>query len=836
MMQELSTFDDLAATNVEFEPEKIEDGKDGGPSFSCDLYDTELVHKIAQGFVPGLATACVDYTSGDIFKTPASVAAEVRKEMVEDITQRSESFVAESVVLEGGGQDGQASDHPFDIISDFVDDFASSKRNLFSRVSGWLLSEKREDNIDDFVQEMEINGFWLLDKRETIAQNLLKNVDLKNEHHCSMRFHTLEELEAHVPNCSYRSTGCINEGCNAIFCASQVDKHDAVCPFKIIPCEQNCSDMIMRRDMDRHCITVCPMKLVSCPFYAVGCQSPVPHCNLEQHRSDDLHSHMLLVLHSIHKETSIEDLKRRLEQLKGASSSNNLARARDVRSLTSAVKDLEEKLGAMDISRKQQGNFEAEHALQEVNSKAPEFVESGTKQVSNKPEEDLKLKAAPKGVSQQSEYLEARSEPKEDSTKPVDELEAKPVREELSTNPAEDFEAKQAPKEVSSSQSPENVEARLMGVSGQAPTGHEAKPAGEELSAKPAEDLEAKPAPKEVSSSKLPENVEARLVGASGQARTGHEAKPAGEQLSAKPAEDLEAKPAPKEVSNSKSPDHVEARSVGVSGQAPTKSAPEELSGKPAENLEAKPAPKEIGSSKPPEDVEERPVGVSDKAPTGLEAKQEPKELNTKPAEDVEAKPATKEVKSSKPLKDVEERSGGVSGMAATGHEAKQAPKESSTKPGEDVEAKPATPEAISAKPLKDVEEKPVGVSGKVPTGHEAKQAPKELGVKPAENVEAKPAAKEVRSSTPTEDAEAGTVEASGKVPTGHEEKFGTKEVTIKLPEELETKQGTKEVGSKPPEALETQLGTKEMGSKSSEELETQLGTAKVSDEPPQNL
>ncbi|PRQ56037.1 putative homogentisate solanesyltransferase [Rosa chinensis] len=315
MMQELSAIDDLPATNVELEPEKIEDGKDGGPSFHCKLYSKELVHKIAQVFIPGLATACVDNTSGDIFKTPASVAADVRKEMVEYITQRSENFVAESVILEGG-QDGQVSDHPYDIISDFVDDFASSKRNLFSRVSGWLLSEKREDKIDDFVQEMEINGFWLVDKRETIAQNLLKNVDLKNEHHCNMKFHTPEELEAHVLKCSYRSMSCIHEGCNVIFCASQVDKHDAVCPFKIIPCEQNCSDMIMRREMDRHCITICPMKLVSCPFYAVGCQSPVPHCKLEQHRSDDLHSHMLFVLQSIHKEASMEDLKRRLEQLK----------------------------------------------------------------------------------------------------------------------------------------------------------------------------------------------------------------------------------------------------------------------------------------------------------------------------------------------------------------------------------------------------------------------------------------------------------------------------------------------------------------------------------------
>ncbi|KAK9912222.1 hypothetical protein M0R45_036093 [Rubus argutus] len=381
MMQELSTIDDLPASNVELEPEKIEDGKDGGPSFHCDLYDTELVHKIAQVFIPGLATACVDNTSGDIFKTPASVAADVRKEMVEYVTQRSENFVAESVILEGG-QDGQVSDHPYDIISDFVDDFASSKRNLFSRVSGWLFSENREDKIDDFVQEMEINAFWLVDKREAIVQSFLKNVDLKNEYHCNMKFYSPEELAAHV-------------------------------------------------------------SIVA----IVGCQSPVPHGKLEQHRSDDLHSHLLFVLQSIHKEASTEDLNRRLEQLKEASSSNQLAQARDVRSLTSAVKDLEANLGPMEVSRKHPEDLEAKHG----------------------PEEDLEAKPVPKEVSKQSEYLEAKPVPKEVSRKPAEDLEAEPAPKEVSSKHSEDLEAKPVLKEVSNSKPLEDVEARPEGVSSKAP-------------------------------------------------------------------------------------------------------------------------------------------------------------------------------------------------------------------------------------------------------------------------------------------------------------------------------------------------------------------------------
>ncbi|KAG2683230.1 hypothetical protein I3760_10G023300 [Carya illinoinensis] len=328
---------DLPTTTVEHVPETIEDEQEGSPLFKCDLYDTEIVHKIALVFILGLATACVDNTTGDMFRSPASVAVDTRKELVDYLSQRSGNFVTEFIILEGGPE-AEASDHPFDIISDFVDDFSSSKRNLFSRVSGWLLSEKREDKVDDFIQEMEINGFWLLDGREAIAQTLLKNA-----FHCNMKFDSAEELDAHVHHFSFRSMTCTNEGCNARFCALHLDKHDAVCPFKIIQCEQKCSDRIIRLEMDRHCITVCPMKLANCPLYAVGCQSTIPYCMIEQHCSDTLSSHLLYILQGIHKEASMEDLKRWAEQPEKAASSGQLAEARDMRSLTSKVKDIEAK-------------------------------------------------------------------------------------------------------------------------------------------------------------------------------------------------------------------------------------------------------------------------------------------------------------------------------------------------------------------------------------------------------------------------------------------------------------------------------------------------------------
>ncbi|KAL4341817.1 hypothetical protein GQ457_08G016960 [Hibiscus cannabinus] len=238
--------------------------------------------------------------------------------------QRSETFVVESVVLDDGvdGLEVEASDHPYDIIAYLINEFASTKRNFFGQVSGWLQSDKREDYIDDFAQEMGINGFWSIDKREEIAQALLKN-----EFHCGMKFYSADELAQHMPTCKYRPRTCQNEGCHARFSASQVEKHDS---------------------RVRHCITVCPMKLVNCPFYSVGCKSALTQCKILM---EALLSANLEAVNKI-----LMELKIFLSVLFSATIfssmqkySTKLANIRDVRCLTYKVKDLDAKVGPLKV-------------------------------------------------------------------------------------------------------------------------------------------------------------------------------------------------------------------------------------------------------------------------------------------------------------------------------------------------------------------------------------------------------------------------------------------------------------------------------------------------------
>ncbi|KAG9445487.1 hypothetical protein H6P81_016827 [Aristolochia fimbriata] len=334
---------DVPVLDVGSEQKKVEAMKGGGSLFSCGFCDIELVHKLAQVLLMGLSAACVDNTTGDLFKSPALVAVNMRKEMVEYLIQRSDAFVAETLIAELN-EGTETFDNPIEVISIFLDDFLGLKRNLPSRVSSWLIGEWREDKIDEFVHEMVMSGFWLMDRRKSVAEMLLKNVDHQSIYHCNMKFESIEELQAHKTQCKFRAVSCSSEGCRGTFCAMNLGKHESTCPFKLLQCEQKCPEIIMRCEMDKHCITVCPMRLINCPFHQVGCQSAIPGCTLEQHCSEFLQAHVLQVLCVIHKDGSEDDLRLWLEQLKQLPSFNQLAEGQTVRALTWKLKDLEAEL------------------------------------------------------------------------------------------------------------------------------------------------------------------------------------------------------------------------------------------------------------------------------------------------------------------------------------------------------------------------------------------------------------------------------------------------------------------------------------------------------------
>lgn len=317
--------------------------------FYCDYYDSEAAKKIAEILLQGLATICVDSTKADLFKSPSSVVVEIRAEMEEYLMNRSKDYYAEYITPQNNVEYDSTGDtsngNPVSIISKYVDEFATSKLNLLSRVSGWLMSESREDKINNFSMEIEANMFWPTHEREVLTETLLRIVDCERKFHCHMKFTSTDQFGEHRSKCEFRPVRCLNDGCASCFSARYLLTHDSECPFKMLPCQQNCSQHVARQEMSRHCETVCPMKMVDCPFTEAGCRANFPQHETEKHMSEFLHSHLLYIVRNISKQqVFIDELNQRILLLEKAQSLNEQSGALDVRSLTLAIKEQQAKM------------------------------------------------------------------------------------------------------------------------------------------------------------------------------------------------------------------------------------------------------------------------------------------------------------------------------------------------------------------------------------------------------------------------------------------------------------------------------------------------------------
>ncbi|KAJ7557538.1 hypothetical protein O6H91_05G131300 [Diphasiastrum complanatum] len=270
--------------------------------FECGYYEVEQVQYIADAFLQTLAAACVEKTVGDPFNTPVSFVMDLKKELLDYLDYHSKAYVAgtSTFYIE------EPPLSPSELVDVFLDEFVSSKKNLFSKVSSIIMnSERKEDKIEELISRLERKGAWLAGQRESLAKAIIKTVDTYKISHCEEVFSSIEDLSQHKLKCSFRPLNCGNEGCSEVFSALKVKAHDAVCSWKLIPCEQGCSSNVLRSEMDKHCLTVCSMKLVTCPFFQAGCEESVPEPALEEHSQQSLGQHLLLVLRLLQEQSTL---------------------------------------------------------------------------------------------------------------------------------------------------------------------------------------------------------------------------------------------------------------------------------------------------------------------------------------------------------------------------------------------------------------------------------------------------------------------------------------------------------------------------------------------------
>uniref|UniRef100_A0A0C9RPS4 TSA: Wollemia nobilis Ref_Wollemi_Transcript_4754_1939 transcribed RNA sequence n=1 Tax=Wollemia nobilis TaxID=56998 RepID=A0A0C9RPS4_9CONI len=312
----------------------------------CGYYDVQQIQPIVQQLLVTLAAACVEKASADPFKRPGSFVEDLKAEMLEYLHQQIESYASGSGSMNGSGR----FQTPVKVVGDAVQGFLRSKRSLFRRVSSKILSgDVNDGRIEEFVQELERTGLWIAGKREAVAKSLLKRADRSRMYHCDMRFEKSQELAEHKAKCPLRPIMCTNEGCAEVLSAIHFEEHDGTCPFKLLSCQQGCGATLSRKDMEGHCSTMCPNKVVPCPFNRVGCVVVLPQGSLEQHYSDFMAPHLLYVLQSLHKqESTVVNQAQRIHLLEKAMSIAQRSEAVDVGSISLTVKEQEARIKSLE--------------------------------------------------------------------------------------------------------------------------------------------------------------------------------------------------------------------------------------------------------------------------------------------------------------------------------------------------------------------------------------------------------------------------------------------------------------------------------------------------------
>ncbi|KAI5058280.1 hypothetical protein GOP47_0026450 [Adiantum capillus-veneris] len=304
-------------------------------SLQCENVDLAQVRLLSRSLLLALASACVEKTYGDPFKSSLSAAATVKADMVSFLTAQHPPIPEMA---------------PLDMAEDLLDQFVQTNTSFFSRVSSKLMNnETKEDRIEDLAEEMELAETWVSSDRDKVAMVLLRNLDVRGICVCRLRFDLEHELMDHKSMCPFRPITCGNEHCGHIFSALHVLEHDTKCPFKLLSCEQRCEAVLTRSEMDKHCVTVCPMRPVKCPFFHVGCVDMVPHMTLEQHCQEFVASHLLCALQVMQKqEMLVSSLTQRVLLLEKALAINERSEAVDIGTLSLAGQHQDAKIRALE--------------------------------------------------------------------------------------------------------------------------------------------------------------------------------------------------------------------------------------------------------------------------------------------------------------------------------------------------------------------------------------------------------------------------------------------------------------------------------------------------------
>ena len=126
------------------------------------------------------------------------------------------------------------------------------------------------------------------------------------------------ELDAHLQhecrNRRYKCPQCNEKG--RYF--EMTTNHLIECPAQELPCPNECGEIVVYRNLGKHCRSVCPNEMVACKYAELGCPTKRLRSGMGSHEDDD-GLHLQLAMDTVvDMKGTVSDLKKTVSRLKHA--------------------------------------------------------------------------------------------------------------------------------------------------------------------------------------------------------------------------------------------------------------------------------------------------------------------------------------------------------------------------------------------------------------------------------------------------------------------------------------------------------------------------------------
>ena len=178
---------------------------------------------------------------------------------------------------------------------------------------------QQDDHLNtDPSKERQLDGcqFIVIDCLYCDKKMQRQYIQTHQERHCSKRPFSCTHCH------DYRST-----------CDDVIYKHWPVCGIHPIRCLNGCGSFPQRQNLNNHVVKECPLTIINCDFFHIGCEVKLPRKDMSKHLQEKLLIHMSLLETKVAvQQIEIADLKNENENLKA----KNATREENIKDLTKA--------------------------------------------------------------------------------------------------------------------------------------------------------------------------------------------------------------------------------------------------------------------------------------------------------------------------------------------------------------------------------------------------------------------------------------------------------------------------------------------------------------------